>query len=248
MAGRGDPPRRDSAIAYALAGRSSARSSSLMKSTTGTGAERDVDAHASANVAHTTSGRRTRIACVAIAWLLVLGFVGWIARFYHPGLGFTALIGFPVGSEYEAPALRQVPHYQYSGSGVYDGQFYAQRALDPLLRDPDVDHAMDLAPFRARRILFSWTAYAAGLGRPAWILEAYALQNVAAWLVLAALLARWMPPGHPRGLLAWAACLFSHGMLWSLRFALLDGPSLALTVWAVSLAENQRPVASALVA
>src|SRR3954470_10541997 len=115
MAGTGDPPRRDSAIAYALAGRSSARSSSLMKSTTATGAERDVDAHAPAN---TTSGRRTRIRCVAIAWLLVLGFVGWIAQFYHPGLGFTALIGFPVGSEYEAPALRLVPHY--SGPGVYD--------------------------------------------------------------------------------------------------------------------------------
>jgi hypothetical protein len=115
---------------------------------------------------------------------------------------------------------------------VYDGQFYAQRALDPLVRDPQVDHAMDLAPFRARRILFSWTAYVIGLGRPAWILEVYALQNVAAWLILAALLSRWMPPGRPRGLLAWAACLLSHGLLWSVRFALLDGPSLALTVWA----------------
>jgi hypothetical protein len=247
MAGTGDPPRRDSAIAYALAGRSSARSSSLMKSTTGTGAERDVDAHASANVAHTTSGRRTRIACVAIAWILVLGFVGWIARFYHPGLGFTALIGFPTGSEYEAPALRQVPHYQYSGSGVYDGQFYAQRALDPLLRDPEVDHAMDLAPFRARRILFSWTAYAAGLGRPSWILEAYALQNVVAWLLLAVLLMRWAPPRTPRGLAIWTACLFSHGMLWSVRFALLDGPSALLTAVAVKLAEDGRAFASAVI-
>ena len=52
---------------------------------------------------------------------------------------------------------------------------------------------MDLAPYRARRILFSWTAFLLGLGRPAWILEAYALQNVAGWLLLAALLTRWMP-------------------------------------------------------
>ena len=86
---------------------------------------------------------------------------------------------------------------------------------------------MDLAPFRARRILFSWTAYALGLGRPAWILEAYALQNVVAWLMLALLLTRWLPPAAPVAALAlWIACLFSHGLLWSVRFALLDGPSL----------------------
>ena len=168
-----------------------------------------------------------------------------VARFYHPGLGFTALIGFPAGLESKAPALREIPHYQYTDVGVYDGQFYAQRALDPLVRDPMVDHAMDLAPFRARRILFSWTAYLGGLGKPAWILEVYAVQNVVAWLLLAAVLARWMRPTTPAGLAAWAACLFSHGLLWSVRFALLDGPSLLLTALAIRLGENGRPFASA---
>lgn len=177
--------------------------------------------------------------------VLIGVFLVSIARFYHPGTGFTALIGFPAGHEYEAPALRSIPHFDYLGAGVYDGQFYAQRALDPLVRDPLVDRAMDLAPFRARRILFSWTAYAAGLGRPAWILEAYALQNVAAWLILAALLARWIPPTTPRGLAAWTACLFSHGLLWSARFSLLDGPSLVLTALAVKLSEDGHPLASA---
>jgi hypothetical protein len=104
---------------------------------------------------------------------------------------------------------------------------------------------MDLAPFRARRILFSWTAYLAGFGRPVWILEAYALQNVVAWLLLAAVLAGWLPPTTPRGLALWAACLFSHGLLWSVRFALLDGPSLLLTTLAIRLAEKGRPFASA---
>jgi hypothetical protein len=159
-----------------------------------------------------------------------------VARFYHPGTGFTALIGFPAGHDYEAPAMRDVPHFEYPAWASYDGQFYAQRAFDPLCRDPLVDRAMDLAPFRARRILFSWTAYWIGLGRPAWILEAYALQNVACWLLLAVLLTRWIPPTSARGLALWTACLFSHGMLWSVRFALLDAPSLLLTacgVWAV---------------
>jgi hypothetical protein len=167
-----------------------------------------------------------------------------IRRYYHPETGFTALIGFPSGQE-EAPAMAGVPHEEYPGLGVYDGQFYAQRALDPLLRDPLTDRAMDLAPFRARRILFSWTAYVAGFGRPRWILEAYALQNVVAWLILAFLLARWMPVSTPRGVAALTACLFSHGALWSVRFALLDLPSLALTVYAIRVAERGRPLSSA---
>jgi hypothetical protein len=143
--------------------------------------------------------------------------------------------------------MRDVPHYEYA-SGSYDGQFYAQLALDPLLRDPATDRAMDLAPYRARRILFSWTAYALGFGRPAWVLEVYALQNVACWLLLAAFLTRWIAPTSGRGLALWTACLFSHGMLWSVRFALLDGPSLLLTSCAVAAAEKGRPLLSAAIA
>ena len=185
------------------------------------------------------------MACRAAALVLVAIFLASVARFYHPGTGFTALIGFPEGHDYEAPALRAIPHYDYPAWASYDGQFYAQRAFDPLVRDPAVDRAMDLAPFRARRILFSWTAYAAGFGRPAWILEAYALQNVVAWLLLAVLLTRWMPPRTARGLAMWTACLFSHGLLWSVRFALLDGPSLLITAFAVKLIEDGHPLASA---
>src|SRR5689334_21492255 len=112
--------------------------------------------------------------CMALG--LVIPFLWGMTRFYHPGYGFTALIGFPTAGPTEPPALQAIPHYQ-SSLASYDGQFYAQRALDPLLRDASIDRGKDLAPFRARRILFSWTAYLLGLGRPAWILDAYALQN-----------------------------------------------------------------------
>lgn len=189
----------------------------------------------------------TRAACLAIACVLAVSFLVSIRKYYHPGTGFTALIGFPAGHDYETPALRSVPHYDYVGAGVYDGQFYAQVALDPLVRDPATDRAMDLAPFRARRILFSWTAFVAGAGRPAWVLEAYALQNVVCWLLLAIVLARWLSPATPRGLAAWAACLFSHGLLWSVRFSLLDGPSLLLTALAIRFSEDGRAWASAVV-
>ncbi len=167
-----------------------------------------------------------------------------VARFYHPGTGFTALIGFPLALPTESPALQAVPHFQ-SAQVSYDGQFYARRALDPLLHDPTIDRAMDLAPFRARRILFSWSAYLLGLGRPAWILEAYALQNVLSWLVIAALLTRWISPVSIRGLALWTAVLFSHGLLWSVGLALLDGPSLVLTMCAVIAIERNHPLSSA---
>jgi len=141
--------------------------------------------------------------------------------------------------------LSSIPHYRYPAFASYDGQFYAQRALDPLVRDPAVDRAMDLAPYRARRILFCWTAYLAGLGRPAWILEAYALQNVVCWLLLAVLLTRWCDVSTSRGLAAWTAIMFSKGLLWSVRFALLDGPSLLLIALAVLAVEKGRPLLSA---
>jgi len=64
-------------------------------------------------------------------------------------------------------------------------------------------------------------------------------------LILAALLTRWMPPTTGRGLALWSACLFSHGTLWSVRFALLDVPSLTLTTLAVAAVEKGRPLLSA---
>ncbi|MEN3340260.1 MAG: hypothetical protein V7647_3936 [Acidobacteriota bacterium] len=191
----------------------------------------------------TTATRHWRYRGLAVA--LVILFLASVARFYHPGTGFTAFIGFPEGHDYEAPAMRDVPHVDYPAWASYDGQFYAQRALDPLCRDPLVDRAMDLPPFRARRILFSWTAYALGAGRPSWIVNVYAVQNVACWLLLAWLLARWVPPTTGRGLALWTACLFSHGVLWSVRFALLDAPSLLLTASAVWAVECGRPLLSA---
>ena len=180
-----------------------------------------------------------------MALALVAIFLASVARFYHPTTGFTALIAFPEGGNSEAPALQSVPHHRVPPWASYDGQFYAQRALDPLVRDPRVDRAMDLAPYRARRILFSWTAYVMGLGRPAWILEAFALQNVASWLILAVLMTRWLPLRSARHLALWSACLFSHGLLWSVRFALLDGPSLVLTTLAILAAQRDRWMLSA---
>ena len=84
-----------------------------------------------------------------------------------------------------------------------------------------------------------------GLGRPQWILHAYALQNVFFWLVLAVVMTRWLRPDTPRGLALWIACLFSHGLLTSVRSALLDGPSMLLIALAIAASERGRLFTSA---
>jgi hypothetical protein len=181
---------------------------------------------------------------VVRAWLphliAILAFIACIGRFYDAREGFTSLIGFgSVFASRQVAAVATLPRHVYRSSG-YDGQFYAQMATDPLLKDPATDRAMDDMPLRARRILFAWTAYVAGLGRPWWILQAYALQNAVCWIALSLLLLRWFEPGTTRMAALWTATLFGGGLLWSVRFALLDGPSLLMIAAAVAAVERNR--------
>jgi hypothetical protein len=120
-------------------------------------------------------------------------------------------------------------------------------AMDPLLERPSTDRAMDEAPLRARRILLAWTAFALGLGRPAWILQAFALQNVLAWIALTFVLRWWFDLTTMRGLALWLVTLFSAGLLWSIRLSLLDGPSLLLLAIAVGAIESGRRWTGAIV-
>lgn len=168
-------------------------------------------------------------------------FVASIAKFYHPGLGFSAFLMLPRGeADYQLPVLRTIPHYRYPPGIAYDGAMYVQIAMVPLLRDPAIDRALDAPGYRTRRILFCWTAWLAGLGRPAWIMQAYALQNVVCWFLLAWLITRWMPLASWRFFALWFGSMFSHGLLTSVRLAVLDGPSLLLLVLAVLAAERGR--------
>jgi hypothetical protein len=179
---------------------------------------------------------------------VVTGFLAAVAGYYHPGLGFTAFIEFPEsGHDTELAAVQAIPHVDHKASGGYDGQFYATLTFDPLLRNPAIDRAVDSVPYRGRRILFVWTAYVLGMGRPAWRLHVFAFQNVVAWLLLAWLLCRWLPPSDGRSFALWAGCLLSPGLLASVRYALPDGPSALLVAAGVALLERGKPLASAMV-
>ena len=173
-------------------------------------------------------------------------FLASILQLRHPQYGFTPLLGlYEIAHPGETPALQAIPHFDHPGGQGYDGGYYVQLALDPLLSDPATDRALDHPAYRARRILFSWTAYAAGFGRPAWIVRAYALQNLVFWLALAWLMTRWLNPVDPRRFALWLAVMFGPGMIASTRLALLDGPSMCLLAAAMALSERGRLWASA---
>jgi hypothetical protein len=184
--------------------------------------------------------RRVLLLYVAALWL----FVTSIAALYDPEHGMTILIRF--GGDLEEPVLpsvRAIPRYVVEDSFGYDGQFYAQMAVDPFLRDPALGEALDSPAYRARRILFSWTAYLLGLGQASWVVQAYAIQYVVYWLLLAWVLCRWFPPTNLRNLGRWFGCMFGHGAIISVVAALPDGPSmllLALSVVAIEAGHVRR--------
>ena len=180
--------------------------------------------------------------------LTVAWFLGVCAQFYLPGKGFTYLIMFgDRDAAHFVPELRALNHYEIPNSIGYDAAYYAQIAMHPRLGDPSLREAIDSLPYRARRILFSWTASLLAFGDPARALHIYAVQALVCWLLLAALLLRWFPADSWENFFRWAGVLLSFGLCFSVRGALVDGPSLLLIACGVALAEAGRPWWSAVV-
>ncbi len=166
---------------------------------------------------------------------------GLLSHYYSRETGFTALIQFSKnGHSKELRIVQQIPHYDHEGSAAYDGQFYAQMAIEPLLTTPAIDWVMDNPPYRARRILASWTAYLAGLGDPPRVLRTFAAQNLVIMILLAVLLSRTFPLSDWRSTAAWTACLLTPGLMTSVRFALPDALGATLTVAAVLAVQSRR--------
>jgi len=175
----------------------------------------------------------------------VAAFLCLVARFWHPVYGFTEFLQLDASNDDSKIAVfREMPVYVYRDTGGYDGLYYAQIAYDPLLRDPELRPAIDNLAYRARRILPPALAWLAAAGQPAWIVHAYSVLNLAAWLALAALLWRRLPVSDGRSAGAWAGVLFSAGALVCVRLALTDLLALTLVAAALLAAERQRPAGS----
>lgn len=160
-------------------------------------------------------------------------------RIWTPEYGITQFL--QAGSAFEPraiPAYRATPKYHDPfppHRWGFDGQMYAQIALDPLLRDPQLGEALDDPPYRSRRILLPWLAWLGGLGKPFRVLNVYAGLNLLFWLGYVWLLG-WMfrPYGWP-GLLGFAAMLLTCGVIECMHSSLVDFPSFVLMTTAVAL-------------
>ena len=167
-------------------------------------------------------------------WIATLIFLGLVAAKFDGQTGFTRLIRF--GETWQAKRLHSIqslPVAIASKSNGYDGQFYAQIALDPLLRDPELGQVLDAPAYRAHRILTPGIAAILGFGSPWWTLQAYALLNVACWLALGWLLWGWTGEHDWQAFARWFGCMFSMGVLESVRQSLVDLPALLLLSLAI---------------
>jgi hypothetical protein len=158
---------------------------------------------------------------------------------YDPKYGWTRMIFF--GSAYaekSLPRLQRTRHYQSAAPGDmngYDGQFYAQMAIDPSLRDPAFPLAMDGPAYRGRRIGLPALSFVLGWGKPKRVLQVYALANLLFWFVLLGALLVLFRPWTGQQVLGLSAALLSDGVTVSMSRALLDLPATALLFLGLAL-------------
>ena len=169
-------------------------------------------------------------------WIATGVFAALVLSKFSPQTGFTSLIRFGgTWQERRHSAVQGLPLATVPASNGYDGQFYAQVALDPLLRSPELAQALDAPNYRARRILTPAVAALFGLGDPWWTLQAYALFNVLSWLLFAWFLHRHIGGSDWIAFARWVGCMFSLGVLDSVRQSLVDLPALLLMALAVGV-------------
>jgi hypothetical protein len=175
------------------------------------------------------------IAAAAAAAIVLVTFI----RVWSPDFGLTPFI--PIGSEFNnrgIAAYRAAPKYVDPNPPKrwgFDGQYYAELSLDPLLRDPQLNSALDNPTYRAHRILLPWLAWIGGLGRPSWVLNVYAALNPVFWFgYLAILFVLFRRHGWP-GVCGFAAMLLTCGVVESTYRALTDFPAFVLLTLAAMI-------------
>lgn len=179
-------------------------------------------------------------------WVFVLVGAGALAvllgtyiRIWSPEHGITRFI--VIGREFEqrgTAVYRATPKYMDPYPPArwgFDGQHYAQIALDPLLRDPQTRQGVDNLQYRARRILMPWLAWLGGLGRPFWVLNVYAALNPVFWLGFVVMMVVLFRPYGWAGLAGFAAMLLTCGIVESMRESLTDFPAFVLMTLAVMM-------------
>jgi len=142
--------------------------------------------------------------------------------------GFTDLIYFgEFFSENAISKLQETPHKIKEGFG-YDGQFYAQIALDPLLLNEELPQAIDSVSYRSRRIFLPFLSFIFGLGIPVIIINIYAILNLFFYYILLFIVNKYLKPSNLHEFLILVPILYGTGTFFSYRMSLPDLPSTVL--------------------
>jgi hypothetical protein len=164
----------------------------------------------------------------AVVALIALGFLLRVyVGIWTPEHGITKFLR--VGREFDdrgTKVFRETPKFidpYPAHRWGFDGQLYAEMALDPLLLDPQLHAALDNPPYRAQRILLSWIAWVLGLGKPFWVLNAFAAINLLFWIGFAWLAGRLFSAHGWPGLAGYAAVLVTCGVIESMQASLMAG-------------------------
>lgn len=177
---------------------------------------------------------------------IFLFILGLMFSRYIEGKGLTALIQFDtIHAENKLPILDSIPHHVRDPSG-YDGQFYAQIAIDPTLKDPSLEKALDWPNYRARRIFVPLVGYCLGLGNPTYIIYIFPFINLLFWIILACLAFNYAKREacNFQGILCVIAICLSTGCVESIRLSLTDLPFATLAIAGVFALHHQRTILS----
>lgn len=160
----------------------------------------------------------------------------YVFKHFNSKTRFTSLIYFgAVQQDHQLPQVRALSPLADTELG-YDGQYYAQLAFDPMLRNPaSLDAAFDDAVYRSQRILLPLVSHLAGFGQPSRILDAYALLNLLFWFVLAFGLYYFLKPHTIREVLCMLAILLTTGTLLSVQRPLTDLPAATFVFYSAAL-------------
>jgi hypothetical protein len=156
--------------------------------------------------------------CVIIILLVLKGL-------YSTEYGFTEMLRY--GEKFETSAfneVKQVHRKIFPGYG-FDGQFYANLAIDPTLTHKNLTAVMDLPQYRSRRIFMPLCAFLLGRGNPALTINAYALGNFIFWIGLCILVFYKIRPSNLQDYACTLMIIFSSGVVGSALLALTDMPS-----------------------
>lgn len=181
-----------------------------------------------------TRARYSRLQILSLYLLLFLIPLSFVVDSYQKYGNSLGLIQF--GAVFESRQLPEVkelhPPLATSPQG-YDGQFYAQIAIDPSLQHPALNTAVDHLAWRGKRIGLPAISYLLGFGQSKWILTIYTLLNLVCWLALLYALHTWFGASDRRVVFLIFAILCCTGSLVSVQRALTDLPALLFALLAL---------------